>query len=154
MASKSQTGYMTAIALIIAASEIMEKNYRDKPGRVWIKQKNADLHGMAQKALLLAHGEITQDDIKVIWTKLAKMESVGLDTAVSHRSYLAMLIGITGDLLVEIPKTSVKWATVNEINALIVEMWEYFSIRNRREDLDTDGWKLNEVFNQEFKEAR
>ena len=56
-------------------------------------------------------------------------------------------------MLVEIPKTSAKWKAVDELNALLVEMWEYFSSKNKRDDLDEAGWRHSEVFNNEFKEA-
>ena len=85
--------------------------------------------------------------------KLGKMEQAGLDKVESCRAYLSMLVMITGDLLVEIPKTSLKYRDVDKINAHLVEMWEYFSIRTKREEFDADGMWLGSVFTTEFKEA-
>jgi len=153
MASKSQESYMTAMALIIAECEIFRKTYADKPGRDYIKSKNDQLAEMAGKALLLAYGGLDEKQIKKIGHKIGKMEMAGLDRPKSIREYLSMLIRITADMLVEIPKTSVKYPAIDEINKTLVEMWEYFASKNKRDDMDEAGWKYSEVFNNEFKEA-
>lgn len=153
MASKSQSSYMIAMSLIISAAQIIAQNYKYKPGREWIKTKTKELENMASEAIKKAHGGFTDKDLKRIAKKLEKMEQAGLDKVESCRAYLSMLVMITGDLLVEIPKTSLKYRDVDKINAHLVEMWEYFSIRTKREEFDADGMWLGSVFTTEFKEA-
>jgi hypothetical protein len=144
---------MIAMSLIISAAQIIAQNYEIKPGREWIKNKTKDLEELATEAIKKAHGGFTDKELATIAKKLEKMEQAGLDKVESCRAYLSMLVMITGDLLVEIPKTSVKHLYVDRLNALIVEMWEYFSSRNQRQDFDTDGMCLGMVYNDEFKEA-
>lgn len=167
MASKSQSSYMIAMSLIISAAQIMAQNYESKPGREWIKTKTKELEELATEAIKKAHGGFDKKELgetyeykgvfyKVPGTlekKLGKMEHAGLDKVESCRAYLSMLVFITGDLLIEIPKTSLKYRDVDKINAHLVEMWEYFSSRTKREEFDADGMCLGSVFTTEFKEA-
>lgn len=153
MASKSQSAYMIAMSLIISAAQVIAQNYKDKPGREWIKGKTKELEAMASDAIKKAHGGFTDKELAIIANKLGKMEHAGLDKVESCRAYLSMLVYITGDLLIEIPKTSLKYRDVDKINAHLVEMWEYFSSRTKREEFDADGMCLGTVYNEEFKEA-
>lgn len=116
-------------------------------------ENRAELEAMGLEAIKKADGGFTGKELAMIGTKLEKMETAGLDKVDSCRAYLSMLVMITGDLLVEIPKTSKKYSDVDKINAHIVEMWEYFASRNQRQEFDTDGMCLGMVYNSEFKEA-
>lgn len=167
MASKSQSSYMIAMSLIISAAQIIAQNYESKPGREWIKNKTKELGKMATEAMKKTDGGFNAKDLGgayrmngIVYNvpgrlekKLWKMEEAGLDKVESCRAYLSMLVMITGDLLIEIPKTSKKYAHVDRLNAHLVEMWEYFSKRNQREEFDADGMCLGMVYNSEFKEA-
>jgi len=63
MASKSQSAYMIAMSLIISASQIIAQNYKDKPGREWIKAKTKELESMASDAIKKAHGGFDKKEL-------------------------------------------------------------------------------------------
>jgi hypothetical protein len=165
MASKSQESYMIAMSLVISAAQVIAVKYRKLSGREWIKGKTSELEVMAKEALEKAHGGFDKKDLGETYRangvvfkipgklekKLGKMEEAGLDKVDSCRAYLSMLIAITGDLLVEIPKTSKKYSDVEKLHSHIEGMWRYFSSRNQRDEFDADGMALGLVFSDEFK---
>lgn len=149
MASKSQTSYMVAMALVIGGCKTISENYTGPT----ITPIIANLKESAQRGLDFAHGDLDQKQINAIGKKLTEMQKDGLDGADSVQVYLSMMIGILSDLIAEIPKTSSKQKPLADVLSRAESAWRYFSSRTRNERFDADGFKLVDSFETNFKEA-
>ena len=147
MASESQKTYMTAMALVIGGCKTISENYTGPT----ITPIIASLKSSAQHGLDYAHGDLSKKEITEVAGRIGKMQIDGLDGADSVQVYLAMMIGILSDLIVEIPKTSKKQKPLADILSRAESAWRYFSSRTRNERFDADGLKLVDSFHENFK---
>jgi hypothetical protein len=152
MVSRSQSAFMTAMALVHGAAQTMAQHYLEKQGCAKIKDMIAALRLRSYSALKMAHGTFNQKQFDAVKIKINWMCDQGLENAESYQTYISMLIGIVSEIIGELPKTSAKYKPCCRILEELECMYLYFSNRTRADRFDEAGMSLMNCFNAEFKQ--
>lgn len=155
MASKAERKYATTISTVIAVTDKMQSEYKDKCGQQQekLKERLAKLNEASWKYLRVANKNFKRNDIKIVADKMDYMVENGLESVGSYRSYLAYIIGLLSEreteLLQHNPKSE-KIGILRQLHDEVLAVWKYYACRGRRDDFDVEGLNLLNTFNECF----